>query len=128
LLLLDRLKFADYPSHSGADITGDRLEVNRPLRDQCHHDRAPNKNADARTPLATMRSPAVDSAPKYLTSDRNAAEMSAAFTRAYPRVWVRAATVLPAPLRSALAEFRLKEIQGSVKAKNPAKKIIPAEK
>jgi hypothetical protein len=36
--------------------------------------------------------------------------------------------VLPAPLRSALAEFRLKEIQGGVKAKNPAKKIIPTEK
>jgi hypothetical protein len=93
-----------------------------------HHDRPPSEKADAPKPPATLWSPAVNSAREYLTSDRNAAEMSAAFTRAYPRVWVRAATVLPAPSRSALAEFRLKEIQGRVKAKNPAKKIIRTEK
>jgi hypothetical protein len=41
---------------------------------------------NATKPPESRSAPVVEIAPKYLTSDRNAAEMSAACTRVYPRV------------------------------------------
>src|SRR5215467_3363144 len=87
-LLFDRFEFTDHPSHPGFDITGHGLEIDRHTGSTAHHGRPPGAKADARKPPATLRSPAVDSAPKDLTSDGDAVEMSAALAMLYPMVGV----------------------------------------
>jgi len=94
LVLFDRFESPNHPPHPVLDVAGDCLKVNGLARGAAHHDRPPSEKADAPKRPATLWSPAVGSAPKYLTSDRNAAEMSAAFTREHSRVWVRAVRVL----------------------------------
>jgi hypothetical protein len=51
LLLFDRFKFTDHPSHTGFDIAGHRLEIDWHTGRTAHHDRLPEK-ADARKPPA----------------------------------------------------------------------------
>ena len=68
------------PFSPGFDIAGHHLEIDRHTGRTAHHERPRKEKADTRKPPETLRSSAVDSASKYLTSGRNAAEISAAFT------------------------------------------------
>jgi hypothetical protein len=83
-LLLDRLKLANDSPHSCFDIASDGLEIHRRAWRAAHHDRPPSENADAKPPPKSPGIPVVEIAPKYLTSDRNAAEMSAALAMLEP--------------------------------------------
>jgi hypothetical protein len=75
-----RFEFTDHPSHPDFDITGHRLEIDRHTGRAAHHDRSPGEKADAQTRPIALRLSAVGDAHLSLTSDRNAAEMSAAWT------------------------------------------------
>jgi hypothetical protein len=74
LLLFYRLKFANDAAQPRLHVLGDRLEIDVDMGRTAHQGRAPGEKADARKRPATLRSPAVDSASKYLTSGRNAAD------------------------------------------------------
>jgi hypothetical protein len=89
LLLFDRFEFTDHASHPGFNITGHRLEIDRHTRRTAHHDWRAGEKADARKPPEALRFPAVDSASESLTSNRNAAEMSAALAMLIP--WLASA-------------------------------------
>jgi hypothetical protein len=84
LLLFNGLKLADDATDVRLDVLGHRLEIDRRSGRAAHHGRAAGEKADARKPPETLWSPAVNSASKYLTSDRDAAEMSAALAMFIP--------------------------------------------
>src|SRR5215469_8384206 len=76
-LLRDRLEVGQHALDTRLHVLGGGNQVHGHPWGTAHHDRPPEK-ADALKPPETLWSPAVDSASRYLTSDRNAAEMSAA--------------------------------------------------
>ena len=83
-LLFNCFELADDPPNPDLGVARDSLKIDRDPWWAAHHNRLPLEKADARKPPETPGLPPVDSASKYLTSDRNAAEMSAAWTMFRP--------------------------------------------
>jgi hypothetical protein len=117
LLLFNGLKLADDATDLRFDVLGHRLEIDRHSGRAAHHGRAAGEKADA--------SPAVDSASKYLTSDRDAAEMSAALTMLTP--WLASARGSGRnPGSRALSVFTTKQFRGylnSMRTSTPKRRV-----
>jgi len=115
--LRDGVKIAGDPLAARPQVACDSGQINGRSRSAAHHDR-PSEKAGTPKPPATLWSPAVDSAPKCLTADRDAAEMSAALAMLTPWLALAAGPVLThragraSPRSEAIS--RIPELHGQV--------------